>query len=65
VGLALSGLSAVGIGCHTFRATGITAYLEAGGTLENARPWQRMKARERQSSTIGQVMKSRWMRLNG
>ena len=24
------------IGCHTFRATGITAYLEAGGTLENA-----------------------------
>jgi integrase/recombinase XerD len=27
----------VRIGCHTFRATGITAYLEAGGTLENAR----------------------------
>jgi integrase/recombinase XerD len=26
----------VQIGCHTFRATGITAYLEAGGTLENA-----------------------------
>jgi hypothetical protein len=25
----------VKIGCHTFRATGITAYLE--GTLENAR----------------------------
>jgi integrase len=25
----------VRIGCHTFRATGITAYLEAGGTLEN------------------------------
>ncbi len=24
------------IGCHTFRATGITAYLEAGGTLEKA-----------------------------
>jgi integrase len=22
--------------CHTFRATGITAYLENGGTLENA-----------------------------
>jgi integrase/recombinase XerD len=22
--------------CHTFRATGITAYIEAGGTLENA-----------------------------
>ena len=32
---------AVGIGiericCHTFRATGITAYLENGGTIENA-----------------------------
>ena len=24
------------IGCHTFRATGITAYLEEGGTIENA-----------------------------
>ncbi len=23
------------IGCHTFRATGITAYLENGGTLEH------------------------------
>jgi hypothetical protein len=22
--------------CHTFRATGITAYLENGGTMENA-----------------------------
>jgi site-specific recombinase XerD len=27
----------VRIGCHTFRATGIRAYLEAGGTLEDAR----------------------------
>jgi integrase/recombinase XerD len=26
----------VKISCHTFRATGITAYLEAGGTLENS-----------------------------
>ena len=26
----------VRIGCHTFRATGVTAHLEAGGTLENA-----------------------------
>ena len=24
------------LGCHVFRATGITAYLEARGTLENA-----------------------------
>jgi len=27
----------VRIGCHTFRATGISAYLEAGGSLESAR----------------------------
>jgi hypothetical protein len=33
----------VKIGCHTFRATWITAYLEAGGTLENA---QAVAARE-------------------
>jgi integrase/recombinase XerD len=26
----------VGTCCHTFRATGITAYLENGGTIENA-----------------------------
>jgi integrase len=31
------------IGCHTFRATGITAYLENGGTFEQA---QAMKAHE-------------------
>jgi integrase len=35
--------SKVKIGCHTFRATGITAYLEAGSTLENA---QAMAAHE-------------------
>ena len=26
----------VKLGCHVFRATGITAYLEAGRSLENA-----------------------------
>lgn len=25
--------------CHTFRATGITAYLENGGTIENDQPY--------------------------
>ncbi len=30
-----AGLSA-SVGCHTFRATGITAYLENGGAIENA-----------------------------
>src|ERR1700730_178049 len=33
----------INLGCHVFRATGITAYLEAGGTLENA---QAMAAHE-------------------
>jgi hypothetical protein len=44
------------IGCHTFRATGITAYLEAGGTLENAQAKPRMRARARQSSMIAGPM---------
>jgi hypothetical protein len=38
----------VRIGCHTFRATGITAYLETGGTLENA---QAMAAHESPRTT--------------
>jgi integrase/recombinase XerD len=38
----------VKIGCHTFRATGITSYLEAGGTLENA---QAMAAHESPRTT--------------
>ena len=38
----------VRIGCHTFRATGITAYLEAGDTLENA---QAMAAHESPRTT--------------
>jgi integrase len=36
------------VGCHTLRATGITAYLEAGGTLENA---QAMAAHESPRTT--------------
>jgi integrase len=36
------------IGCHTCRATRITAYLEAGGTLENA---QSMAAHESPRTT--------------
>ena len=38
----------VHINCHTFRATGITAYMDAGGTLENA---QRMAAHESPRTT--------------
>ena len=36
------------IGCHTFRATGITNYLENGGTLEKA---QQMAAHESAKTT--------------
>jgi integrase len=36
------------LGCHVFRATGITAYLEANGTLENA---QAMAAHESPRTT--------------
>src|SRR6202040_1840946 len=38
------------LGCHVFRATGITAYLEAGGTLKRPRPWPRTIARAPPSS---------------
>ena len=38
----------VKLGCHTFRATGLTAYLEAGGTLEHA---QAMAAHESPRTT--------------
>jgi len=36
------------IGCHTFRATGITVYLQNGGTLEKA---QMMAAHESARTT--------------
>jgi integrase len=38
----------VKLGCHVFRATAITAYLESGGTLENA---QAMAAHESPRTT--------------
>jgi integrase len=50
------------IGCHTFRATGITAYLEAGGTLENA---QAMAAHESPSSMIVRSMRLPLMKSSG
>ena len=40
--------SAAPIGCHTLRATGITAYLSNGGTLEHA---QEMAAHESPRTT--------------
>jgi integrase len=52
------------LGCHVFRATGIAAYLEAGGTLENA---QAMAAHESPRTTklyAAQATRSRSMRLS-
>jgi hypothetical protein len=40
------------IGNHTFRATGITAYLKNGGTLEKPPQWPITLRRGRRSSTI-------------
>ncbi len=51
------------IGNHTFRATGITAYLNNGGTLERARSWPTMPRPGRHSFTIGAAMRSALMRL--
>ncbi|MFO0941564.1 MAG: tyrosine-type recombinase/integrase [Pirellulales bacterium] len=48
--------------CHTFRATGITAYLENGGTRSECRPLQHMRALGRQSSMTGRPMQSHLMR---
>jgi integrase/recombinase XerD len=45
--------------CHTFRATGITAYLENGGTLENAQAMAAHEARVRRSSMTARATKSR------
>jgi len=55
----------VRIGCHTFRATGITAYLEAGALWKTHKPWPRTKVRARRSCTIAPATKSRSMRWSG
>jgi integrase/recombinase XerD len=47
------------IGCHTFRATGITAYLENGGTLEHA---QQIAAHESPRTTSLALRLSRTQR---
>jgi integrase len=55
----------VKIGCHTFRATGITAYLEAGGTLENAQAMAAHESPRTTSSMTARAMRLRSMRSNG
>jgi hypothetical protein len=52
------------LGCHVFRATGITAYLEAGAP-ENPRLWLRMKARARRGFMTGRKSGSLRMKSRG
>jgi integrase len=44
------------IGNHTFRATGITAYLKNGGTSKGLPPWPTTPRRARRSFTIDEAM---------
>ena len=52
------------IGNHTFRATGITAYLKNGGTLENAAAMANHASPAPRSSMIGALIRSVLMRSN-
>ena len=53
------------IGCHSFRATGITAYLKNGAASSLPSRWRRMFPRALPGSTIGATRKSPSMRWNG
>ena len=53
------------LGNHSFRATGITAYLKNGGTLEKPRQLRTMPRRRRRSTMIGGAMKSASMSSSG
>jgi site-specific recombinase XerD len=53
------------IGCHTFRATGITAYLSNGGSVEHARRSPLTTPYAAQSSTTAHLTKSAWTKSNG
>jgi integrase len=53
------------LGNHSFRATGITAYLKNGGTLEKPRRWQTTRRRAQRSFTTAGATSSAWMRSSG
>jgi len=54
------------IGNHTFRATGITAYLRNGGTLEKGPPpWRTTPRGSRRKFTIDDATKRTSMTFNG
>jgi integrase len=50
---AASALVITKMGCHSFRATGITEYLRSGGKLRSLSRWPITKARARQACTLG------------
>jgi len=52
------------LGNHSFRATGITAYLKNGGTLEKAVRWRTTPQLARRSMIVG-AMRSASMRWSG
>ena len=52
----------VRIGCHTFRATGITRISKPAARWKTRRRWPRTKARARPSSMIGPAMRLRSLR---
>jgi hypothetical protein len=59
VAYAPGGRSPTQVWNHTFRGTGITAYLENGGTLEKARQMAAHASTRPPSSTIGARTASR------
>ena len=55
----------VKLGCHVFRATGISAYIEAGGTLENAQAMAGHESSRQPSFTTAPATRSRSLRSSG
>jgi site-specific recombinase XerC len=52
------------LGNHSFRATGITAYLRTAALWKRPRRWRTMLPRARRSSMIAAATSSAWMRSN-
>ena len=53
------------ISCHSFRATGITTYLQNNGSSKSRSKWPAMNPREQPDSTTGETMLSRSMKSSG
>jgi hypothetical protein len=65
IGILLDKEEAVSNRFVSARATGITAYLYNGGTLENAQPMAAHESRATPSSMTAPVMRAYWMKSNG